>query len=165
MDMRKFSLFLALIITLLAGCATSPRQADGTAPVKTSAMYKIARNVAAGTGQKKVFSLEAEEMVSYLEARKKPPLFCQPAPPAYITRQFRVTEKTFGGRPCYEIKPRTSNEAPEKSIFFIYGGGFIYEIMDNHWRNVKTLVDELAAPVWLPAYPLVPGATVEDMVF
>ncbi|GHV80107.1 hypothetical protein AGMMS49944_18980 [Spirochaetia bacterium] len=36
--------------------------------------------------------------------------------------------------------------------------------MDMHWKNISILVDELSIPVLLPAHPLLPDATIEEIV-
>jgi acetyl esterase/lipase len=158
----KFSLILALIV-LLSSCATSSHQTENG--VKTSVTYKLVKSYAAGTGQKELFSLDTEALSAYLEAHKTNYAIEEPMPPKYITKKFAVTEKTFSGRPCYQINPRKTVPPESKAIFFIHGGGFVYEIMDMHWKNIEMLMNELSIPVWLPAHPLLPDATIDEMVF
>jgi acetyl esterase/lipase len=162
---------LALIV-LFANCATTSHQ-DNTN--KTSLTYKIVKSYAARTGQKELFSLDTEALSSYLEGHKTNEV---PPPPKYITTKFSVTEKTFGGRPCYQINPRNTVGAESvdarpkvarnevsRAIFLIHGGGFVYETMDMHWKNIEILISELSIPIWLPAHPLLPDATFEEIVF
>jgi acetyl esterase/lipase len=156
----KFILILTLIV-LLTGCATTPQQKNDT--TKLSLTYKIVKSIVAGTGQKEVFSLDTDALSAYLEENKKNEA---PPPPKYITQNFAVTEKTISGRPCYQINPRNAGETEKKTaIFFIHGGGFVFEAMDIHWKNIETLINELSIPVWFSAYPLLPDATIEDIVF
>ncbi|GHV62242.1 esterase [Spirochaetia bacterium] len=147
------------LLILLTGCATTPHQNDNTA--RTSLMYKAVKSYAAGTGQKELFSLDTEALSAYLEAHK----INEAPPPKYITRKFAVTEKILSGRPCYQISPRKTAAPESKAIFFIHGGGFVYETMDMHWKNIEILMNELSMPILLPAYPLLPDATIEEIVF
>ena len=129
--------------------------------------YKLVKSYAAGPGQKELFSLDTEALSAYLEEHRTNEA---PPPPRYITRKFAVTEKTFSGRPCYQINPRnavyTESVNPgSKALFFIHGGGFVYETMDMHWKNIEILMNELSMPIWLPPHPLLPDATIEEMVF
>ncbi|GHT67667.1 esterase [Spirochaetia bacterium] len=158
MTICKFPLVLAFII-LLTGCATTSHQTDNT--TKTSLTYKAVKSYAAGTGQKELFSLDTEALSAYLETHKTK----ESPPPKYITKKFAVTEKTFSGRPCYQINPRKTVTPESKAIFFIHGGGFVYETMDMHWKNIEILMNELSIPIWLPAHPLLPDATIEGIVF
>jgi acetyl esterase/lipase len=72
---------------------------------------------------------------------------------------------SIGGSDSISGAESHGTEAPV--VLFLHGGGFIFEALFAHWLAVDRLVRKTGAEVWLPAYPLLPEATVyesHDMV-
>lgn len=111
------------------------------------------------TGYKKLFRLDAQGLSSYIEkvkSRRKTTL------PRYIEKQYLTRERTISGRPCYTVSPLNGANS-NKIVMLLHGGGMFMEANSLHWRVASRLVNRLGVTVWLPAYPLVPGYTFEDI--
>jgi epsilon-lactone hydrolase len=73
----------------------------------------------------------------------------------------RITERTFSGMTVWAARPR--RRTPVARVVYVHGGGYVHPLTSDYWRLVRALV---AAPaeVVVPAYPLAPGATVDDVL-
>ncbi|MGH3362551.1 MAG: alpha/beta hydrolase fold domain-containing protein [Nocardioides sp.] len=82
----------------------------------------------------------------------------------FFHRRFAVVQETVpsasGGFPAYVVWPR--HVEPERTVFFVHGGGFMAPIDPFHVRYVTRLARALRARVVLPDYPLAPEHTWRD---
>ncbi len=79
------------------------------------------------------------------------------------TRPLRgcvVTEIGGLGFPVHEVRPE--GRAPERTVLYLHGGGFVSGPDRAHWRFVAGLVRDTGARVVLPSYPLTPMHTWRD---
>jgi acetyl esterase/lipase len=134
-----------------------------------SISYRFLTAAAACLSHKKIFSLGEQELKAYLVKNKDKR---KTAPPGFVRRKNQVREWAVRGRPCYIITTKrdepaarrgSGRQGPSKAILFIHGGGWIMEAHLIHWIVVSKLTARLGAAVWVPAYPLVPGATLQEM--
>jgi len=105
-----------------------------------------------------VFKLPVEKLIKYLNRTKGSRIT---AAPRFINKRFNVEVKIIQGRPCYRIEPKESKNN-NSGVFFIHGGGWIFEAHLVHWRAASYLVRTLGIPVYFPVYPLIPDSTLKD---
>jgi acetyl esterase/lipase len=134
--------------------------------------YRIVELIAPFAGHRNVFKYDAPKLKAFLEKMKTRQ---KNTPPAYISRRFKLERLDFEGRPCYVVSPKpgegadgaglggTGVNGKKKVVLFLHGGGYIYETHWVHWAAVSKLVSRLGFTVWLPAYPLVPWHTMEEI--
>ena len=111
-----------------------------------------------------IFKLQGRELRDYLEKTKGNRKI---SPPEFIIRKFKIRNELIQGRPCYIINPREESGSPKpgggsSAVFFIHGGGYIFEANRIHWQAVSRLVSKLGIPVYFPVYPLLPDNTLEE---
>jgi acetyl esterase/lipase len=85
-------------------------------------------------------------------------------PPSRLRAEVRV-DVTHENWPVYTITPRRGN--PRGSVVYLHGGGWVSEIVSQHWHLAAQIAAEANTTVMLPIYPLVPfgtAAPVADMV-
>ncbi|WP_435745711.1 alpha/beta hydrolase fold domain-containing protein [Nocardioides sp. SYSU DS0663] len=84
------------------------------------------------------------------------------APPTRVTRWTRVVTTTVrDGMTVWSVRPR--REAPRVRVLYVHGGGYVHPLTADYWRLVRALsARHPAAEVVVPAYPLAPGASVDD---
>lgn len=75
-------------------------------------------------------------------------------PPKKVQRNYNISRKEINGYCYYEMKPLSG--VGEKHIFYLHGGGFVYEITSFHWEFLGKLIDELKCTITVPIYPLAP---------
>jgi epsilon-lactone hydrolase len=84
------------------------------------------------------------------------------APPTRWTRiARRVTTEQVAGMTVWRVRPRT--DPPRVRVVYVHGGGYVHPLTKDYWRLVRSL-STTAAEVVVPAYPLAPGATVDDVL-
>ncbi|NYG55039.1 alpha/beta hydrolase fold domain-containing protein [Nocardioides perillae] len=82
------------------------------------------------------------------------------APPTRLTRLLtRVRRSERHGLPVWVVRPRRGR--PVARVVYVHGGGYVHPLTPDYWRLVRALV-RAPAEVVLPAYPLAPGATLDD---
>ncbi|QRN55971.1 alpha/beta fold hydrolase [Dyella caseinilytica] len=83
--------------------------------------------------------------------------------PTGMGRGIEVTLKHVAGWPVYST---ASSESPNTGnyVFFLHGGGFINEIVADHWRFIAYLTRHAHVRCVVPIYPLAPQATAKDLV-
>ncbi|MCW2843222.1 MAG: Alpha/beta hydrolase fold-3 domain protein [Nocardioides sp.] len=82
--------------------------------------------------------------------------------PTLLTRlATRVTSSAADGFTVWTARPR--RRPPVARVIYLHGGGYVHPLTADYWRLVRALV---AAPaeVIVPAYPLAPAATVDDVL-
>jgi epsilon-lactone hydrolase len=83
-------------------------------------------------------------------------------PPTRLTRAWtRVRTGTVAGMTVWTVRPRRAT--PRARVVYLHGGGYVHPLSADYWRLVRALV---AAPaeVVVPAYPLAPDDTVDDVL-
>lgn len=81
-------------------------------------------------------------------------------PPTRLTRAVaRVATDTVGGMTVWRVRPRRAQ--PVARVLYLHGGGYVHPLTVDYWRLVRALL-RAPAEVVVPAYPLAPGATVDD---
>ncbi|WP_187271901.1 alpha/beta hydrolase fold domain-containing protein [Aeromicrobium terrae] len=83
-------------------------------------------------------------------------------PPTWWTRtRMEVREETVDGMTVWRVRPR--DEEPIVTVVYLHGGGYVHPLTTDYWRLVRALAST-PAEVVVPAYPLAPDATVDDVV-
>jgi len=84
------------------------------------------------------------------------------ASPGRATRlRYAITSTEFQGMTLWRVRPR--RRLPVARVVYLHGGGYVHPLTKDYWRLVRALA---AAPteVIVPAYPLAPGATVDEVL-
>ncbi|MET4053564.1 acetyl esterase/lipase [Frigoribacterium sp. PvP054] len=81
-------------------------------------------------------------------------------PPPTLRDDVRVDVAQRGGWPVYSVTRR--NGASHGTVVYVHGGGWVGEIVSQHWHLAAQLAAEVGATVVLPIYPLVPFGTAEE---
>jgi len=83
-------------------------------------------------------------------------------PPTRLTRlRARVTQATEDGMTTWTVRPRRAR--PVARIVYFHGGGYVHPLSPDYWRLVRALASA-PAEVVVPAYPLAPQATVDEVL-
>jgi epsilon-lactone hydrolase len=83
-------------------------------------------------------------------------------PPTPLTRlKTRVRSNTIAGMTVWSVRPRRA--APAARVVYLHGGGYLHPLTADYWRLVRALVTT-PAEVVVPAYPLAPDATIDDVL-
>ncbi len=84
------------------------------------------------------------------------------APPTALTRlRYDVRSDRLDGMTVWTVRPRRA--VPRARVVYFHGGGYIHPLTADYWRLVRALV-RAPAEVVVPAYPLAPDATADDVL-
>lgn len=84
------------------------------------------------------------------------------APPTRWTRlRRRVATDTREGMTVWRVRPRRGT--PRVRVLYLHGGGYVHPLSADYWRLVRALSSD-PVEVVVPAYPLAPEATVDDVL-
>jgi epsilon-lactone hydrolase len=84
------------------------------------------------------------------------------APPTRWTRLVtRVRTERLAGMTVWRVRPRRGRVAVR--VFYVHGGGYVHPLTKDYWRLARSLA-RAPAEVVIPAYPLAPGAQVDDVL-
>lgn len=84
------------------------------------------------------------------------------APPTWWTRRrVRIDRVDEGGMTVWRARPRRAT--PVARVVHVHGGGYVHPLTPDYWRLVRALT-RVPAEVVVPAYPLAPGRTVDDVL-
>ena len=86
-------------------------------------------------------------------------------PPTRWTRWVRrVVEREKDGMRVWAVRPRRAS--PAVRVVYFHGGGYVHPLTKDYWRLVRALTSDRESPaeVILPAYPLAPDATADDVL-
>lgn len=84
------------------------------------------------------------------------------SPPTRLTRmRTRVARVEQAGMTVWTARPRRGT--PAVRVVYVHGGGYIHPLSSDYWRLVRSLV-RAPAEVVVPAYPLAPDATIDDVL-
>ncbi len=85
-------------------------------------------------------------------------------PPALLTDAYDVAPiDGFGPEsecPTYSVSPRGAQ--PERTVFYLHGGGYVVHAAPQHWRYAGLLATAANARVILAQYPIAPERTWRD---
>jgi acetyl esterase/lipase len=81
-------------------------------------------------------------------------------PPEKLTRKCTIERKNIGGYCYYVMRPK--NGSGRKHIFYLHGGGYVYEIKSMHWAFLSKLIEALQCTITVPIYPLAPEHNYQD---
>lgn len=83
-------------------------------------------------------------------------------PPTVLTRALtRVVQTRAHGMVVWRARPR--RRAPVARVLYLHGGGYVHPLTADYWRLVRALT-RAPAEVVVPAYPLAPDATLDDVL-
>ena len=83
-------------------------------------------------------------------------------PPTRLTRLVcRVRDSRVAGMTTWVLRPRAGR--PRVRVLYVHGGGYIHPLTADYWRLFRSLV-RAGAEVVVPAYPLAPEATVDEVL-
>ncbi|PVW06703.1 esterase [Microbacterium sp. Gd 4-13] len=77
-------------------------------------------------------------------------------PPPRLRADLRV-EVEHVDWPVYTVAPR--DREPSGGVVYVHGGGWVNEIVAQHWQLIAQLAAESGVAVTVPIYPLVPFGT------
>jgi acetyl esterase/lipase len=84
------------------------------------------------------------------------------APPTRLTRlSTRLRTVHIAGMRVWTARPRRGD--PVARVIYLHGGGYVHPLTADYWRLVRSLIGT-PAEVVVPAYPLAPEATVDDVL-
>lgn len=82
-------------------------------------------------------------------------------PPKAFFKKHQVSFKEMNGHHYYVIEPLKLSS--DKHIFYLHGGGFVYEMSTLHWEFIDKLIEALNCRVTVPIYPLSPKHKIQDV--
>ncbi|WP_207343366.1 alpha/beta hydrolase [Arthrobacter sp. E3] len=84
-------------------------------------------------------------------------------PPRLLRSDVTVSAaRNSAGWPVYTLTPR--NASPRGSVLYVHGGGWVGEIMLQHWQLAAQIAAEARTTVQVLIYPLVPYGTAKDVI-
>lgn len=83
-------------------------------------------------------------------------------PPRRMGSDVQVDMRMRNGWPVYAVTP--SRAKPSGSVVYVHGGGWVNEIVRQHWRVIAQIAVEAKTTVVVPIYPLIPFGTAEQVV-
>jgi acetyl esterase/lipase len=99
----------------------------------------------------KMWKLTGNELLKYIEKKQ---LSESHEPPIKIQKDFNISKEEINGHFYYVMKPL--NNVGQKHIFYLHGGGCVYEITSLHWEFLGKLISSLQCTITVPIYPLAP---------
>ncbi|WP_337101360.1 alpha/beta hydrolase [Paenibacillus sp. YIM B09110] len=103
-------------------------------------------------GTKQRYSNKAK-FVKFLEQKRienaKPYIL-----PIGIQQKMDIAMEHQYGKDCYVLKGK--QQANEKIILYLHGGGYVNQPLGAHWKFIRTLSDLSNATFVVPVYPKVP---------
>ena len=82
-------------------------------------------------------------------------------PSRRLYEKHRVATRKVEGRTVWTIAP--AEDAGDKVVLYLHGGGYVNGFSRFHWRFIANLVTELRCTVVAPDYPLAPEHQVADV--
>lgn len=83
-------------------------------------------------------------------------------PPRRVGSHVDIDMSLRNGWPVYTVTP--SGATPSGSVVYAHGGGWVNEIVRQHWQLIAQIAVEAQTTVVVPIYPLVPFGTAETVV-
>lgn len=111
------------------------------------------------TGRNRPYVSEEGARQRLAERRRHPEPF---GPPRRIGSDVYVDMVQRSGWLVYTVTP--SRATPSGSVVYAHGGGWVNEIVRQHWQLIGQIAVEAQTTVVVPIYPLVPFGTAEVVV-
>ncbi|WP_261623427.1 alpha/beta hydrolase [Nesterenkonia marinintestina] len=83
-------------------------------------------------------------------------------PPRGLRSDVGITVTRRRGWPLYTVSPTTARA--HGAVVYAHGGGWISEIIAEHWRLIAQIAAEAGTTVVVPIYPLAPFGEAEEVV-
>jgi acetyl esterase/lipase len=83
-------------------------------------------------------------------------------PPRRLRADVTVSVRRRYGWPVYGLAPK--DRPPRGCVVYAHGGGWVNEIVSQHWRLAAQIAAEAGTTVLLPIYPLIPYGTAGEVV-
>ncbi|MCO6000241.1 alpha/beta hydrolase fold domain-containing protein [Actinoallomurus rhizosphaericola] len=83
-------------------------------------------------------------------------------PPRRLRADVTVSVRRPHEWPVYTLTPNGGR--PRGCVVYAHGGGWVNEIVSQHWRLAAQIAAEAATTVLLPIYPLIPYGTAGEVV-
>ena len=83
-------------------------------------------------------------------------------PPRSLRSDVRIDVRHEHNWPIYTLTPASAT--PVGSVVYLHGGGWVNEIVSQHWHLAAQIAAESSTVVTVPIYPLVPFGTAEDVM-
>ena len=100
---------------------------------------------------------KAREHMEELRIRPRP--F---GPPRRLRPDVSISAERRGGWPIYTLTPEGTS--PDGVFVYLHGGGWVNEIVSEHWRFAAQIAAEARLRVIVPIYPLAPFGTAAEVV-
>lgn len=110
------------------------------------------------TGMNRIF-LSEEAARKHVEKSARRP---QPFGPPNRLRGVDISMNQRNRWPVYTVTPIDSQ--PTGSVVYVHGGGWVNEIVRQHWQLIAQIAVESRTTVVVPIYPLIPLGTAADVV-
>lgn len=85
-------------------------------------------------------------------------------PSRRLLARHAVSEERIAGMEVCTVQPRGGPAHGEaRHILYLHGGGYVFDIVSQHWDFIGKLVDALGCAVTVPIYPLAPEHNHRDV--
>lgn len=111
------------------------------------------------TGRNRIFLSEQAARDHVEQSALRPLPF---GPPQRLGHKVDIAMSVRNGWPVYTVAP--SGARPTGSVVYIHGGGWVNEIVRQHWRLIAQIAVESRTTVVVPIYPLIPFGTAGRVV-
>lgn len=120
---------------------------------------RILPAVIKATGRDRPLSSASKAREHVEDLRIRPRTF---GPPRRLRPDVIISASRRDGWPIYTLTPK--GVAAQGVFVYVHGGGWVNEIVSEHWRLAAQLAAEASLRVIVPIYPLVPFATAAEIV-
>ncbi|MET9701018.1 alpha/beta hydrolase [Streptomyces sp. NPDC006529] len=110
-------------------------------------------------GRRRRFASAEAVRARVAEAARRP---ASHLPPRSLGKVAEVTRTFVGAWPVYDASPRGAE--PAARVLYVHGGGYVHELVRQHWSLIRTLVTGAGARCVVPAYILAPRGTADRTV-
>ncbi|AYF74068.1 alpha/beta hydrolase [Nocardia yunnanensis] len=83
-------------------------------------------------------------------------------PPRLLRSDVTVEVRRENGWPIYTLAPRSGRA--RGNVVYCHGGGWVNEVVLQHWQLAADIVARARTTVTLPIYPLVPYGTADQVI-
>ncbi|WP_028660985.1 alpha/beta hydrolase fold domain-containing protein [Nocardioides insulae] len=83
-------------------------------------------------------------------------------PPRRLRGDVTVEVEQREGWPVYTVLPRTGR--PRGGVVYLHGGGWVNQIVREHWLLITQIAAEAGLAVTVPIYPLIPFGQAAEVV-